>query len=248
MVETTEYRIEHEIMYSETDGHDRFSIPAIFALFQEGAIRHAEQLGFGREYCADTGRVWVLSRCRLEIKSYPMHRDRIFIETWPKGTNGPYALRDFVIEDEDGTQVVLGTSSWLLLENETGRPVRIQQVTDQFPKNGSREAIPGPAPKASKRGISGHGHPVRVGYADLDHNRHVNNVQYVRWCLDCFNPASLEGIEIGMFTINYAKAAEWGDELSVYYESSRQKAHVLGRFHNGADCFSAEIRLRPSSH
>lgn len=150
MKQVSRYTTEHTVMYSETDARGVLSLPSFFALFQEAALLHAEELGFGETYSKQENLMWVLSRLLLEIDAFPKHRDRIRLSTWPKQPQGPFAIRDYILESEEGTVCARATSSWLLLKLDTMRPIRPQTIFANLSMEGIGLAVEGTAPKFRK--------------------------------------------------------------------------------------------------
>ncbi len=75
------------------DGYARLS--TMCNLLQEAASRHAELLDFGYESMKRRELFWVLSRLSVRVDRYPQLNESLIVRTWPKGLNGPFALRDF---------------------------------------------------------------------------------------------------------------------------------------------------------
>ncbi len=238
------YRMNHTVIYSETDARGLLSLPSFFALFQEAALLHAERLGFGETYCEREGRLWVLSRLLLEIDSLPSHREEILLETWPKRPQGPFANRDFQLIGSDGQIHARATSMWLLLDSSTMRPVRPQSVFADFPFDELGEVIAGTAPKVSADGEGRESElNVTVRYSDLDQNNHVNNTRYVRWFLDCYTPEEILNTRSFKFLISYQRAAEFNDSIRLLRHDWSGSSTVRGYFEDGSESFAARIWL-----
>ena len=241
------HKMPHTVLYSETDARGLISLPAIFSLFQEGALLHAEQLGFGASYCQQEGLMWVLSRLMLELDAFPRHRSRLELHTWPKKPQGPFALRDFRIIDEDGTTLARATSSWLLLKLETMRPVRPQPLFAPYPLETLGDALSDPAGKISEDDAACKCElEVEARYSDLDQNMHVNNTRYVRWFLDCFSPNDMKHDGNLRFCINYLKEASFGDRIRLCRYDSHSSSTVRGFLKDGSQSFTARMWLPKS--
>ncbi len=238
------YSMPHTVLYSETDARGLLSLPSFFSLFQEAALLQAEELGFGETHCLREGRMWVLSRLLLEIESFPSHRSRIELNTWPKKPKGPFANRDFLIRSEAGGVMAHATSAWLLLDAESLRPVRPQPLFEKFPLDGLGEALPGTAPKiAAPSGECGKELDVTARYSDLDQNRHVNNTRYVRWFLDCYDPEEIAPVGKLRFAINYLSSATFGNKVRLCRTDAGGVSTIRGFLEDGSETFSAQISL-----
>lgn len=248
MTEDFYYDMSHMVIYSEIDARGLLSLPSFFSLFQEAALLQAEKLGFGESYCKKEGLMWVLSRLSMEVESFPSHRDRVHLRTWPKQPKGPFALRDFILYSEDGEAMARATSAWLLLKADTFRPVRPGPLFEKFPLAGLGEAIPGAAEK-----IGGEERDpsleleVSARYSDLDQNDHVNNTRYVRWFLDCYSPEEVAPVEELCFSINYLQAAGFNDRLRLRRCDTGNESTVRGFLEDGTESFAARIGRFSSS-
>lgn len=186
---------------------------AIFEVLQEEAAAHADSLGVGFANLLPEGRTWLLARMRLELDRRPRYREKFTVSTWPSGLAGLIALRDFRIRDADGGTAARATSSWLLVDFETRRPLRPELVKDHLPA-GPERALDADAAKIPDFDGAPLGRPFRVLASDLDVNGHVNNTVYARMLEDSLAEApgarKPSGIEI-----NYLNEAFLGDELAA---------------------------------
>jgi|BenlonsequeITSRD_1030534.scaffolds.fasta_scaffold00004_92 acyl-CoA thioesterase FadM len=245
MKQVSRYTTEHTVMYSETDARGVLSLPSFFALFQEAALLHAEELGFGETYSKQENLMWVLSRLLLEIDAFPKHRDRIRLSTWPKQPQGPFAIRDYILESEEGTVCARATSSWLLLKLDTMRPIRPQTIFANLSMEGIGLAVEGTAPKISEiDNDSKQEMEVTARYSDLDQNNHVNNTRYVRWFLDCYTPEEITTSGNLHFAINYLQAASYSDKLLLRRYDTESDSSVYGYLEDGTPSFSARIERK----
>ncbi len=239
------YHMPHTVLYSETDARGRLSLPALFSLFQEAALLQAEQLGFGETYCAQEGLMWVLSRLLLEIDDFPGHRDELRLSTWPKTPQGPFANRDFRLQDTEGTIKGRATSAWLLLNIDTMRPVRPKELFAPYPLDQMEDALPEAAPKINSVDTEGCSElEVTARYSDLDQNDHVNNTRYVRWFLDCYSPEEINAVQSLRFSINYLQAASYMDKVKLRRCDCDSESTVFGYLQDETPTFSARIQLR----
>ena len=246
MTSNTHYRFSHTIIYSEANAAGHLALPAYSSLFQEAALLQAEVLGFGDSYCRREGRMWVLSRLHVKFERLLAHRERISVETWPKAPRGPLAMRDYLIRDEAEGICARATSSWLLLDTATMRPVRPQQVFKEFDFSEAGDALVESAPKVqvAADAVLHSEFTVTARYSDLDAQDHVNNTRYVRWLLDSFSPADLNHREPVEFIINYSRAAAWQEGLRIQRFDHHGTAIVRGLLENDEESFAAELMFR----
>lgn len=182
--------------------------------FQEMAYHHANQLGFGYEDMIERKIMWVLSRMRIRINHYPVWDDQVSVETWHRGMNRLFGLRDFRLKDMNGKLLGVASSAWLILDSETRRPVR--QTADVLSQNLGNasvfeerlDKIPLPEQLVEKT-------RRKVQFSDLDIVGHVNNVKYMEWCLDALMANGAFNKEIRELEINFMHEALLGDSISI---------------------------------
>lgn len=182
--------------------------------FQEMAYHHASQLGFGYDDMNQRKTMWVLSRMRIRINHYPVWDDKVSVETWHKGMDRLFGLRDFRVKSMDGKALGVASSAWLILDSETRRPVRpgtgvlSQNLgTDSVFKE-KLEKIPAPEQmkELARR---------KVQFSDLDIVGHVNNVKYMEWCIDALMADRSFHNEIRELEINFMHEALLGDTITI---------------------------------
>lgn len=208
----------------DSDQTGKLTLHTLFHFLQECAWDNALLNDFGFEFLESKNAYWVLSRILLQMDEYPSWRDDIKIKTWPKGTNGFFALRDFEIYKDDK---VIGnvTTSWLILNKESKRPQRLDQfnfVHENFIRQNAIEktldkvAMPSELERVDER---------KVYYSDLDVNKHVNNATYVRWILDSYFSDSEN--EITEFEINFLSELYLNDNFTVHTSTNEQEKFYL---------------------
>jgi acyl-ACP thioesterase len=92
----------------QTDTMARLSMVSLFQIFQEAAYRHAEALGWGREYLLSHNQFWALTRAVMEIDRLPEWNETLIIRTAPREGEGLMAPRDLLLIDSQGKTCVKG--------------------------------------------------------------------------------------------------------------------------------------------
>jgi acyl-ACP thioesterase len=177
----------------------RVKLGSLLNYFQEAASEHAENLGASVTDLISKNLTWVLSRYHIKIFRYPLWKESLRLTTWPSVQQGLFALREFEVRDEQNHLLAAATTSWMLLDIKSKRPVPLADNLPEYLKDPSRAiADPfGPLPKAVRTDLE---LSFQVQRRDLDWNRHVNHVVYVEWAvetapqdiLENFLPAEIE--------------------------------------------------------
>ena len=185
---------------------------ALLNFLQEAAGEHAADWGLSVPDLLPRGRTWVLSRHRLRIDRYPRLYDEVSVRTWPSALGGRFAVRDFELLGPDGAPLAVATSSWMILDIRTGKPVPIEElVPARFVV--PRRALEDPFDSLPKFDAAERELTFRVMVRDLDINRHVNNAVYAQWALEAAPPEAHEGARPVDIEISYRAMAYHGEEI-----------------------------------
>ena len=106
---------------------------AFMDMAQEIAYVSADSLGFGYDDLQRFGTAWVLSRFEIHFLQMPRWKDAVELQTWHKGFEGPFYVRDFRLLGADGQPAVAATSSWLIIDTATRRLLRREHLADKLP-------------------------------------------------------------------------------------------------------------------
>jgi acyl-ACP thioesterase len=198
------------------DTFQRLTLPSLCLFFQEIAYEHAEHLNFGYNYLKSLKKFWVLSRLHVEVYRYPVWGDEVTVTTWPRGMDGMFALREFLVNLADGTQIAAATSSWLVLDEEKHFPQRIDP--DDFVEFSKTKetALNLVAEKLPKVDDAFKVETFKVKYSDVDVNRHVNNGRYVQWAIDSLPLDNLLNRTISSLLVNFMGEASFEDIIALW--------------------------------
>lgn len=211
------YTDKYTIPCYDTDASWRLKPTSFMNLAQEAAGRHAVYLGFGYDDLIKTNTAWILSRVHVVFVDTPKWREEITLNTWHKGLNRLFFLRDFLITDNEGRTRVKATTSWLVLNLETRRLVRDPNLMEEGTVC-TENVIDTPAekvqmPKDAKAEL------VRrhtVSYSDIDTNGHTNNAMYMQWSMNSVGYDITSTRAVKEFTINFNHETKAGDVVDIY--------------------------------
>lgn len=195
----------------EVDGAGSIQTVPFLGYILESAGEHAALGGVGVTDLFARGLTWVLSRFHIEIARYPTWGRDVTIRTWPSQLGALFAVREFEVGDEDGP-LAAATSSWLIVDLKTRRPVRPAEHMAGYPRLATRaladDFAPLPAP--------GRDEIVRefpVFFSDIDVNRHVTATTYIHRALETVPDAVLFDYRPAGIEVNFRGEAFYGDGL-----------------------------------
>ncbi len=200
-----------QIRYSDADRYGRLKLRSIYDYAQEVAGQHASQLKFGLPQLQSQGRSWVLSRIRLRLLSYPKIGEVVRLETYPRGFDRLFAIREFRFFTERGALFCAGTSCWLLLELANLKILNAaNEIAAGMPDNSRFPQTFATVEKISKAGCS-----LTMSYnireSQIDLNGHLNNAEHAGIVQDFLGP----GVYPTEIQINYQLSIPPGSVLAV---------------------------------
>jgi len=213
------------------------------------AGNHASRLGVGMTAMNERGLTWFLSRLHVQVKRYPAGGETMTVQTWPSSIQRLFFLREFMVLDEVGAELAVGSSSWIAVNPATRRPVRPSALGLTFPWN-ERRPLPSTFPKLPLPEGETMARTYRPLACHIDQNQHVNSTVYPRWTLDCVPdtvrhtslPAELE--------IAYVSETQYGDAVKATTETSDEATrtiHSLTRVADGAELLRQRTLWRPAT-
>ncbi len=225
---------------SDFDCRARLKPSAILDLFQEVAGSHASELGVGFEELLKNNLLWVLTKVKFKIVGkIDMHK-AVIVKTWPLAPSRVTLQRDYLIEDENGNPIVIGTSEWVTMHSETRRLV---PKTDIYPLEEfcQDKMFEEKLRKVPDFEIGEDYKKIIPEFCDLDVNSHVNNIRYADYVMNFLNPQENEDIE--EFQLDFHREIHNGMPISLYLEKN-EDALAKGISEDGEKMFSCAIKFK----
>lgn len=204
----------------EMDVQGVASVPAICNYLQEVAGNHATELGVAVDHLFKKNMTWVLSRLHIQVFRFPFWREEIKIETWPSGRQRKFATRDFLIFDQKHNILVKATSSWMIIDLKTQKPIVMPEFMDEIRLPDRQRAINDSFPKMTlpKNPNLEQKFDVRLG--DLDINQHVNNVKYIEWALESVPLDIWKAKILASLEISFRAETKHGERIIIQTEQN----------------------------
>lgn len=163
-----------------------------------------------QEFLRDNDIAMMIAARQVDFASMAPYKTVLFAKTGVYDGNGYMGYRNTALYGEDGTQYACSWSIGIFVSLKTGKVVRLPKdvfdsVTydEKLPMQylGKRIDIPDCTPKVLPS--------LRAQRSDIDINKHVNNVQYLRMAYE-YVP---EDTQYGRLRVEYKQAAKLGDVL-----------------------------------
>ncbi len=215
------------------DLYGRLKPHFVLSFLEDMAWKNAEELGFGYTSLKEQGRFWALTRLSIGFDRWPLWGEDLVLETEPLGVSGPFAIRRFGGSVTD-TPVFEASSAWVVLDGDTRRPLRPENVFSEedlarFP-GFTPEQVPAKVgeidaetPKAIRLSRT-----VPVTYTELDVNNHVNNAEFLRWAFSLIPPERLSERQVSSIDINFLSELVGSSSMELAGELRDSGAIVVG--------------------
>lgn len=209
------HELRHSVRAVELDARGRMGPRALSDLLQEAASEHAALLGVGVGELSALGIAWVLVGWRLEASRFPTWREELRVETWPCARTERTADRDFLLRDVSGATVARATSSWMMIDLERRRPVRLPAALREIALAERPRALEGGCGRPPWPGGAAASVEVATRRADLDASDHVRNTAYLDWLAEGFPPELATHGEMRSLELSFRAEARAGARVAV---------------------------------
>ena len=206
-------REEHLIRAHECGKDHKLKFHILLDYLQDIAATHAELLDVGLSALERSGTLWVLSRMKLNVRRYPQCDEKITLTTYPSGVSSLFAVREYVMTDEKGEELLHGTSFWLVIDAKTFRPLKAASfLPENMPLNENLPRYFRENGKIERKNIPGN-LSFTVRHGDIDMNRHLNNALFARNILDSICKEKDDFVSIKEIQLNFINSGALGEEL-----------------------------------
>lgn len=217
------YSYEERVGYSITDETLTMTIPAILDSFQDAAIFEAEDGNINMNYLAKRHIAWLLGSWKIVIERRPRLNERIRITTSPYDFKGFLGYRYFTLEGEDGSVIIKAASIWTLIDMEKQRPAKPEQEMIDSYELAKIIDMEYTSRKIQLMGEGTSDKQFTVRKYQIDSNRHMNNVEYVKLAMESL-PECAQILEL---RTEYKKAAKLGDRIKSKVCSEGERYQVV---------------------
>ncbi|MDR2893235.1 MAG: acyl-ACP thioesterase [Deltaproteobacteria bacterium] len=188
-------------------------VQSLCAYMEEAASLHADELGFSVEALQTRGLSWALARMQLELYALPTTGDLVRVKTWPAGVDKLQYRRDFILSGQDNITFARAITEWVIINLESRRLERVPQFITALQPSAPEYALEKEKLRLEEQDNAPELLSFRVRKADIDRNRHVNNVRFLDWILESV-PDEISGSrKLAGLQVMYRAEARYGDTV-----------------------------------
>jgi acyl-ACP thioesterase len=189
----------------------------------QAAWYHAEELGWGVDNLLKKNLVWVLSGIKLEILNYAHWKESVTVDTWPKGVNRLFYLRDFNVKNTTGELIARGTTNWLLIDIDKRRPKLMEGDAVILQLSDMPHAIAELVSVLEFEGTPVQSTDYQVRYSSVDINRHLTTTGYIDYIFDSYDPEFISANRPKSITANFIKEVKFGMNVHMIRSKLSEK-------------------------
>ncbi len=253
------FRIRHY----ECDAYGHVNNTNYLRYMQETAFDASAVAGYDLTRYEALGHHWLVRETEIEYLAPLHYGDSVRVKTWVEDFHRVRSRRAYELTRVgDEALAARGTTDWVYLDSQTGRPARIPpEMAAAFLPDGAapvgapRRRIAAPPPPPGKFAMR-----RKVMWQELDPVGHVNNAHYLAYMSDCgfevaeaygWPAARMQAAGFGILVrrhhIEYLEPALLGDELEVatwaynMRRATASRVYTITRLADGAAVARADV-------
>lgn len=219
---------EYGVHIYETGIDGKLRIDSLMHYFEELALLQSEAEGVGLDYYRKHEVIWLLHGFDIRLISPPAFHERILVQTLPSSVYRFMGYRNYRVMGSDGMELATAKSSWIFIDTRKKRPLR---VDDNMKKAYGHDGAPElrmPMEEIPLPSRADYSARFRVLNSNIDINRHVNNVVYVKWAMESLPPSLFETHRINRLQVNWLKETFAGSKVEVQTGLDQKDKSVHG--------------------
>lgn len=218
------YIFHTRVSYADIGQDLCLTLPGAMHMMQEAAIVHSDLSGYSVMDVERTRVVWMLVQWRVRMIRKANWNEPVDVVTWPQTMDKLTSDRCFQIKTSAGEVIAVAHSSWILVNADTGRVMRIPPHVAEAYDLISDDVFETPMGKLGLQ-IGRETYSCQVLRRDIDTNHHVNNLVYLEYAREAL-PEELWEEEFSEVVVRYHRQLLHGDEVHCYYEK-RAQGHMI---------------------
>lgn len=222
------FETEYTIGVRDIGRNNAITNIAMLSFLEENASTHSSTVGFGVNDIEIKKKVWFLMDWKVKIFQRPKYGDKLIFKTWARPIDNHifYTYRDFEVF-LDNKLIAIATTKWVLFNLEDGK---IMKISDEILSlyNPEREKVfeEDEIEKIKEPEIKKHCFEYEVRRADIDVNKHMHNLNYLKLAYETLPEEIYENEKLNNIRIMYKHQVRLNDKIKCYYSKEEEK-HVV---------------------
>lgn len=173
------YKEIYQPRISDYDRNGKLYYESILQILETAGSHHSDTVGDSVIEGSQSGIAWILTEWRVQVLRRTDSKEKLQITTWVRGKAPASAVyRDFLLTDENGTEVIRAEAKFALFDLATSRLTRIsEELFGSYQPEDKTvfedvQRLRAPSEYTSET-------ELKLRRSDIDFNGHVHNTRYV---------------------------------------------------------------------
>ncbi|AXX93017.1 acyl-ACP thioesterase [Malaciobacter molluscorum LMG 25693] len=203
---------EFELRFFEMNRLGEASPIAILTLLQEAAAEHCDYAGHNLLSLMSENLGWVLLSGVMQMKRYPLYKEKIIIRTWISQYHNIRGFRENIIYDENYNIIGRARGLWLFYDIKKRRPKKIHpDFLKRWSFYNSISLEYSLTNKIEPLKSFEYQKEFKVNMYDTDTNKHVNNLRYLQWLMESIPDEIINNYYLYFIDGRFVSEAQYGD-------------------------------------
>lgn len=208
----------------------KLSLEAILRIFENIGSHHSDSVGDGVVLGSLNGHAWILTEWNIRTPHRPGYTKQFNVSTWSRGKmSSCTSSRDYLITDNDGKEISLGSAKFALFDPASGKLTKISdELLLRYSPEPDKKAFDDtvfPKLREPSEYILEKNIPLRR--CDIDFNAHVHNLSYLNFALEILPKDVYLEDNFTELRILFKKEISECEEIIAKYTTDND-SHIIG--------------------
>ena len=207
----------YEPRISDYNQNGVLSLEAILDIAENAGSHHSSKVNDDVIQGSQQGIAWVLAEWVVEIAKRPLSGEHLHIRTWIRsaGMSATTVVRDVVMQDADGHELIRLCPKFVLFDLTTHRPVRISTELLQSYQPEDMECMALDNTRLREPAAYETEKNIQLRRTDMDFNGHLHNARYISLALEALPQQIYNANQIKGFRIVYRAPLTVEDTVTI---------------------------------
>ena len=199
------------------------------AFLEDLATYHSNAVGYGVKDIPINKGAWLLMDWQLEVIKRPAFSDVIKVKTYAVYQEKPsfQCFRNFEVYDDDSNLIATATSKWIFFNFELKKITKIDlNMMKLFNPEGDISESESKISKLKEPSTYQNTFKYTVTRRDLDINKHMNNLNYVKIAYESLPEEVFQNNEPNNLRVMYKHQIKLGENIKCLYSYENNK-HII---------------------
>lgn len=215
------YTFAYPVTFADIDSGYNLTPNAILCYFQDAIARFLTLGGAGPKDIRDKGLLWMITEFHTQIEdTRPVWPDTVKVTVWFSEISMLKTHVDYFMQGPSGQRFAAGTSTWLIMDRNAGRPFRCSELPELLALHDEKDATHSPKFLFTEIGDTIREMSHTVSASDIDFNGHVSNQIYVRLATSMASSEYGRTHRMRQMHVKFERECFLGDELTISLKRS----------------------------